>query len=130
MSFIRVDKIKNGLTEKKNANKKLTFSLFFLLLDNEQTNKQKNSRGDSLLDYVEQRARERGIDRLLLLTTVTADWFVQRDFSAAGLAADCRLLPPERRAKIDASRGSKIFVKSIVPLEGSRAAPAGKRIGF
>ena len=92
--------------------------------------KQKNSRGDSLLDYVEQRARERGIDRLLLLTTVTADWFVQRDFSAAGLAAECRLLPPERRAKIDASRGSKIFVKSIVPLEGSRAAPAGKRIGF
>lgn len=111
--------------------KKLTFSSSLSIVSFSLSNQKKpNSRGDSLLDFVEQRARERGIDRLLLLTTVTADWFVQRDFSAAGLAAECRLLPPGRRAQVDASRGSKIFVKSIVPLEGSRAAPAGKRIGF
>lgn len=39
-----------------------------------------SGRGDSLLDYVEQDARQRGIQRLVLLTTRTADWFEQRDF--------------------------------------------------
>ncbi len=39
-----------------------------------------SGRGDSLLDYVEQDARARGIQRLVLLTTRTADWFEQRDF--------------------------------------------------
>jgi ribosomal protein S18 acetylase RimI-like enzyme len=34
-------------------------------------------RGDSLLDYVEQEARARGVTRLVLLTTRTADWFMQ-----------------------------------------------------
>lgn len=127
MSFFRL----REKTNKKLKTKLKKSSLSLHLPKKNQSNQQhENSRGDSLLDYVEQRARERGIDRLLLLTTVTADWFVQRDFSPAGLAAECRLLPPERRARVDASRGSKIFVKSIVPLEGSRAAPAGKRIGF
>jgi hypothetical protein len=40
-------------------------------------------RGDSLLDWVEQDARQRGIQRLVLLTTRTADWFVQREFRCA-----------------------------------------------
>lgn len=39
-----------------------------------------SGRGDSLLDYVEQDARARGVRRLVLLTTRTADWFEQRDF--------------------------------------------------
>ena len=39
-----------------------------------------SGRGDSLLDYVEQDARLKGIRRLVLLTTRTADWFEQRDF--------------------------------------------------
>ena len=39
-----------------------------------------SGRGDSLLDYVEQDARLKGVRRLVLLTTRTADWFEQRDF--------------------------------------------------
>lgn len=39
-----------------------------------------SGRGDSLLDYVEQDARLKGMRRLVLLTTRTADWFEQRDF--------------------------------------------------
>jgi amino-acid N-acetyltransferase len=39
-----------------------------------------SGRGDSLLDYLEQDARGVGINRLVLLTTRTADWFEQRDF--------------------------------------------------
>jgi amino-acid N-acetyltransferase len=39
-----------------------------------------SGRGDSMLDFVEQQARNDGIRRLVLLTTRTADWFEQRDF--------------------------------------------------
>ena len=39
-----------------------------------------SGRGDSLLDFVEQDARLKGIRRIVLLTTRTADWFEQRDF--------------------------------------------------
>lgn len=46
-----------------------------------------SGRGDSLLDYVEQDARVRGVTRLVLLTTRTADWFEQRDFKWSG--GDC-----------------------------------------
>ena len=88
-------------------------------------------RGDSLLDYVEQAARERGVARLLLLTTRTADWFEQRDFARAGAAADAGLLPRARRDAVDPARGSKLYVKTIVPLDARAAgAPVGKRIGF
>jgi N-acetylglutamate synthase-like GNAT family acetyltransferase len=43
-----------------------------------------SGRGDSLLDYVEQDARAKGVERLVLLTTRTADWFEQRDFKWTG----------------------------------------------
>ena len=39
-----------------------------------------SGRGDALLDYVEQSARDQGMRRLVLLTTRTADWCA---FSAA-----------------------------------------------
>jgi len=45
-----------------------------------------SGRGDSLLDYVEQDTRLKGIRRIVLLTTRTADWFQQRDFVLDGLA--------------------------------------------
>ena len=86
-------------------------------------------RGDSLLDYVEQEARARGVTRVVLLTTRTADWFVQRDFLPAGAAAASALLPEARRARVNAARNSQLYVKEIVPSEGPIAAP-GKRIGF
>ncbi len=48
---------------------------------------QGSGRGDSLLDFVEQEARRRGVQRLVLLTTRTADWFEQRDFKYIGEGA-------------------------------------------
>ena len=44
-------------------------------------------RGDSLLDWVEQEARYRGHDCLVLLTTRTADWFQVRSTGCAVLGA-------------------------------------------
>jgi hypothetical protein len=41
-----------------------------------------------------------GIQRLVLLTTRTADWFQQRGFEPAGVAHDSLLLPDSRRLKV------------------------------
>lgn len=88
-------------------------------------------RGDSLLDYVEQSARTRGMQRLVLLTTRTADWFIQRDFKPAGCAHESSLLPESRRLLIDPARNSQLYYKEIIALKDTvQAAPAGKRIGF
>ncbi|KAL0031769.1 hypothetical protein WJX79_006380 [Trebouxia sp. C0005] len=90
-----------------------------------------SGRGDSLLDYVEQSARTRGIQRLVLLTTRTADWFMQRDFKSAGCAHESHVLPESRRQAIDPARNSQLYCKEIVALNDTvQAAPAGKRIGF
>ena len=78
-----------------------------------------------------QDARNKGIQRLLLLTTRTADWFEQRSFLPVGQAAGSALLPHRRRAQIDPARNSKLFMKVIEELSDSTdAQPAGKRIGF
>jgi N-acetylglutamate synthase-like GNAT family acetyltransferase len=57
-------------------------------------------RGDSLLDYLEQKAREQNYDYLVLLTTRTADWFCCRGFKEAGVAYKAEILPESRRAKV------------------------------
>ncbi|KAF8060080.1 NAGS2 [Scenedesmus sp. PABB004] len=72
-------------------------------------------RGDSLLDYVEQDARLKGMDRLVLLTTRTADWFMQRDFRLAGPAWSSELLPGPRRARINPARNSQL-ARVTVPM--------------
>lgn len=90
-----------------------------------------SGRGDSLLDYVEQEARLRGIERLVLLTTRTADWFEQRDFKWVGPAYASVLLPESRRARVNPARNSQLYVKDMeAPDGGSTSVPPGKRIGF
>ncbi|KAG2485158.1 hypothetical protein HYH03_016048 [Edaphochlamys debaryana] len=88
-----------------------------------------SGRGDSLLDYVEQEARTRGVQRLVLLTTRTADWFEQRDFRWQGAAYASELLPIGRRSRINPSRNSQLYVKNLEAAENDLSAP-GKRIGF
>lgn len=69
----------------------------------------------------------------MLLTTRTADWFEQRDFSPAGIAHESLLLPEKRRAAVSPSRGSKLFSKELFDFTDSQrknATPPGKRIGF
>jgi amino-acid N-acetyltransferase len=77
-----------------------------------------------------QEARQRGIDRLVLLTTRTADWFTQRDFKPAGPAWCSELLPAARRARINPARNSQLYVKPIVQLSKELLSAPGKRIGF
>ncbi|EFN52161.1 hypothetical protein CHLNCDRAFT_7287, partial [Chlorella variabilis] len=68
-------------------------------------------KGDSLLEYLESDAAQCGIQRLVLLTTRTADWFEQRGFKPAGAAHLSQLLPPERRQRIDPLRNSQLYSK-------------------
>ena len=87
-------------------------------------------RGDSLLDFVEQSARMRGMQRLVLLTTRTADWFMQREFESGGYAHKSQIIPESRRQAIDPARNSQLYCKEIIALHDTVQAPAGKRIGF
>ncbi|MBA0628301.1 hypothetical protein Godav_023059, partial [Gossypium davidsonii] len=66
--------------------------------------------GDKLLDYIEKKASSLRLDRLFLLTTRTADWFVRRGFTECSI----HMIPDERRKKINLSRKSKYYVKKLV----------------
>ncbi|CAA0841062.1 Probable amino-acid acetyltransferase NAGS2-chloroplastic [Striga hermonthica] len=67
--------------------------------------------GDKLLDYIEKKASSLGLQKLFLLTTRTADWFVRRGFSECSI----EYLPEERRKKINISRRSKYYIKRLLP---------------
>nr|XP_043632566.1 probable amino-acid acetyltransferase NAGS2, chloroplastic [Erigeron canadensis] len=67
--------------------------------------------GDKLLDYIEKKASSIGLQRLFLLTTRTADWFVRRGFSECSI----EYIPEERRKRINLSRGSKYYMKQLLP---------------
>lgn len=67
--------------------------------------------GDKLLDYIEKKASSMGLQRLFLLTTRTADWFVRRGFSECSID----FIPEERRKRINLSRGSKYYMKELLP---------------
>nr|GEU45470.1 probable amino-acid acetyltransferase NAGS1, chloroplastic isoform X1 [Tanacetum cinerariifolium] len=67
--------------------------------------------GDKLLDYIEKKASSIGLQRLFLLTTRTADWFVRRGFSECSID----FIPEERRKRINLSRGSKYYMKELLP---------------
>jgi amino-acid N-acetyltransferase len=60
---------------------------------------------------------QRGIQRLVLLTTRTADWFEQRGFKPAGAAHVSAMLPEDRRRRIDPSRNSQLFSKQVAGAE-------------
>ena len=70
------------------------------------------------------------MDRLVLLTTRTADWFMQRDFRLAGPAWSSELLPSDRRGRINPARNSQLYVKELEPLGDRERVEPGARIGF
>ena len=57
----------------------------------------------------ERRAREQGLHSLFVLTTLTAHWFQQQGFEAAGVDA----LPGARQSLYNWQRNSKVFVKTL-----------------
>ncbi|HWU83678.1 MAG TPA: amino-acid N-acetyltransferase [Methylophilaceae bacterium] len=69
----------------------------------------RGGRGDRLLKYSEEQAKERGIESLFVLTTRTEHWFLERGFVETDIAA----LPPAKQQLYNYQRRSKVFVKKI-----------------
>ncbi|WP_297528075.1 amino-acid N-acetyltransferase [Thiohalobacter sp.] len=70
-------------------------------------------RGDQLLEAIERRARQQGIQRLFVLTTRAAHWFQERGFRR-GEVGD---LPVRRRSLYNYQRNARVLIK---PLDGAR----------
>ncbi|MGN8259940.1 amino-acid N-acetyltransferase [Pseudomonas sp. SMSB3] len=66
-------------------------------------------RGDELLERIEERARQLGINTLFVLTTRTAHWFRERGFAPSGVER----LPAARASLYNYQRNSKIFEKTL-----------------
>jgi amino-acid N-acetyltransferase len=62
-----------------------------------------------LLAHVEKFAKKRGVKKLFVLTTQTAQWFVEKGFAAAKLDQ----LPAKKQQLYNYQRLSKIFIKNI-----------------
>ncbi|MDN5935901.1 MAG: amino-acid N-acetyltransferase [Nitrosospira sp.] len=65
--------------------------------------------GDTLLKHIEAKARSQGSQKLFVLTTRTAHWFVERGFLETGVEE----LPKTKRGLYNYRRRSKVFVKKI-----------------
>lgn len=68
-----------------------------------------DGRGDQLLQWLEQQARARGLERLFLLSTRTMHWFRERGYEPDEVDG----LPDERRGLYKWQRNSKVFVKPL-----------------
>jgi amino-acid N-acetyltransferase len=67
------------------------------------------NRGAELLDYLEIKARSKGIKDLFVLTTRTELWFIEQGFEQVPVES----LPNARQALYNYQRNSKIFKKSL-----------------
>lgn len=66
-------------------------------------------RGQRLLKTLEQEARRQGLDRLFVLTTQTAHWFIEQGFVEAAQDE----LPGEKKSLYNLQRNSKVFFKRL-----------------
>jgi len=66
-------------------------------------------RGQRLLAELEIQALKLGLDRLFVLTTQTAHWFLEQGFTEAGRDQ----LPEEKQALYNLQRNSKVFFKRL-----------------
>ena len=73
------------------------------------TNYQKKGYGDQLLSSLEIKAKEIGLSKVFVLTTVTDHWFLERAFEPA-TAND---LPESRKQLYNNSRNSKVLLKTV-----------------
>lgn len=85
-------------------------------------------RGDSLLDFAEQRARQRGLRRLLLhADPAAAAWFEQRAFV---VVEDVEASVPAGLLGGQGDAALLWYCKTIFDLDADVEAPPGKRIGY
>jgi len=66
-------------------------------------------RGQRLLRELEQEARSQGLDRVFVLTTQTAHWFIEQGFAAASREE----LPGQKQLLYNLQRNSKVFFKHL-----------------
>jgi len=66
-------------------------------------------RGNTLLEFIEQKCAQLAITQLFVLTTRTAHWFRERGFTSL----DIKKLPVKKRALYNYQRQSKVFVKKL-----------------
>ncbi len=66
-------------------------------------------RGELLLGELEKEVKQLGIDRIFVLTTQTAHWFLEQGF----VEVDISDLPLERQSLYNFQRNSKVFIKTI-----------------
>ncbi len=68
-------------------------------------------RGEYLFDSLENQAREAGLNKLCVLTTQTAHWFLEHGFQAAKIDD----LPMARQSLYNNQRNAKVFIKQLYP---------------
>jgi amino-acid N-acetyltransferase len=66
-------------------------------------------RGQRLLKELEQEARRQGLDRVFVLTTQTAHWFIEQGFVESSRDA----LPEKKQSLYNLQRNSKVFFKAL-----------------
>lgn len=69
----------------------------------------REGRADALLAFIERQAREQGIEKLFVLTTRTAHWFLERGFAEAKIS----ILPVKKQEMYNYQRCSKVFIKPL-----------------
>ena len=70
---------------------------------------QGTGRGDTLLHYVEQKAKQNAIEQLFVLSTRSMHWFLERGFEQG----DIDDLPMQRQSLYNFQRKSKVFFKTL-----------------
>lgn len=68
-----------------------------------------SGRGDTLLKYLEKKARKQGLTRVFVMSTQTMHWFIERGFDQHSLDK----LPVEKATLYNYQRKSLIFMKSL-----------------
>ena len=66
-------------------------------------------RGQRLLTTLEQEARRQGLERVFVLTTQTAHWFVEQGFVETSRDE----LPAQKKLLYNLQRNSKVFFKNL-----------------
>jgi amino-acid N-acetyltransferase len=65
--------------------------------------------GDILLKHIASRAQAMKLQKLFVLTTRTAHWFIERGF----MEVDVEQLPAQKKSLYNYQRRSKVFVRSL-----------------
>lgn len=72
---------------------------------------QESGRGDHLLRALEKEARRQGLKKVIVLTTQTAHWFMERGFEPIAISD----LPTKKQQMYNYQRNSKAFRKRLTP---------------